>query len=86
MNMNGKLTRAQFDILAALEKAVLLQYDAIPLYAQTACVLYSHRVVLGSSEFINSVIGFGGIQYMTYTMNDAEWAEYCAENNNQLTY
>ena len=76
----------RLDILAALEKAVLLQYDAIPLYAQTACVLYSHRVVLGSSEFINSVLGFGGIQYMTYTMNDAEWAEYCAENNNQLTY
>ncbi len=76
----------RLDILAALEKAVLLQYDAIPLYAQIECVLYSHRIVLGSSEFINSVLGFGGIQYMTYTMNDAEWAEYCAENNNQLTY
>ena len=76
----------RLDILAALEKAVLLQYDAIPLYAQTECVLYSHRIVLGSSEFINSVLGFGGIQYMTYTMNDAEWAEYCSENNNQLTY
>ncbi len=76
----------RLDILAALEKAVLLQYDAIPLYAQTECILYSHRIVLGSSEFINSVLGFGGIQYMTYTMNDAEWAEYCSENNNQLTY
>ena len=76
----------RLDILAGLEKAVLLQYDAIPLYALTSCVLYSQRVVLGSSEYVNSIIGFGGIQYMTYTMNDAEWAEYCAENNNQLTY
>lgn len=73
-------------ILAGLEKAVLLQYDAIPLYALTSCILYSQRVVLGSSEYVNSVIGFGGIQYMTYTMNDAEWAAYCAENNNQLSY
>ena len=76
----------RLDILAGLEKAVLLQYDAIPLYALTSCVLYSQRVVLGSSEYVNSIIGFGGIQYMTYTMNDAEWADYCAENNNQLTY
>ena len=73
-------------ILAGLEKAVLLQYDAIPLFALTSGILYSQRVVLGSSDFVNSVIQFGGIQYMTYTMNDAEWAEYCAENNNQLTY
>ncbi len=73
-------------ILAGLEKAVLLQYDAIPLFALTEGILYSQRIVLGSSEFVNSVIGFGGIQYMTYTMDDAEWAEYCAENNNKLTY
>lgn len=73
-------------ILAGLEKAVLTHYDAIPLYALTSGILYSQRVVLGSPEFINSVINFGGIQYMTYTMNDAEWAAYCAENNNQLTY
>jgi hypothetical protein len=76
----------RLNILAGLERAVLLQYDAIPLFALTSGMLYSHRVVLGSSEFVNSVIEFGGIKYMTYTMNDAEWDAYCKENNNQLTY
>lgn len=73
-------------VLAGMEEALLSHYDSIPVYALTESFLYSHRIVPGSSDFINSIIAFGGIQYMTYTMNDEEWAAYCAENNNNLTY
>ena len=31
-----------------------------------------------------TLIGFGGIQYMTYNYDDAEWADYIA--NNTLEY
>jgi hypothetical protein len=48
--------------------------------------MYSMRTVLGSDEYINSVIGNGGIAYMTYTMDDAEWDKFCEENNYQLPY
>ena len=36
--------------------------------------------VLNATE----LIGFGGIQYMTYNYDDAEWADYIA--NNTLEY
>jgi hypothetical protein len=31
-------------------------------------------------------VGFGGLAGITYTMNDEEWAAYCTEQNNQLSY
>ena len=74
------------EVLAGMEKGLLLNYHIIPMYALTSGTLYSHRIVLGSEEFINSLVGFGGIQFMTYTMDDAEWAAYCAEQGNSLTY
>lgn len=73
-------------VLAAIELAVLDDYDSIPVYNRTMAELYSHRIVLGSPVYLNSLIGYGGVQYMTYTMNDAEWAAYCEENSNNLTY
>lgn len=73
-------------VLAGIEEARLDNWDVVPVYARTSAFLNSHRIVPGSPEFVNSVVQFGGIQYMTYTMNDAEWAAYCEENGNQLTY
>lgn len=74
------------EILAGIEKGLLLNYHIAPMYALTSGSLYSHRIVLGSEEYINSLVQFGGLQYMTYTMDDAEWAAYCAEQGNNLSY
>ncbi len=74
------------EVLAAMEKNLLLNYHVIPLGAYTDAALYSQRVVMPSSEFVNSLVGFGSINQITYTMNDAEWEAYCAEQGNQLTY
>jgi ABC-type transport system substrate-binding protein len=77
-------TRTQ--ILAGMEAAILKTYITVPLYDLNSAGMYSMRTVLGSDEYINSVIGNGGIAYMTYTMDDAEWDAYCADNNYQLPY
>jgi oligopeptide transport system substrate-binding protein len=77
-------TRTQ--ILAGMEGAILKTYITVPLYDLNSAGMYSMRTVLGSDEYINSVIGYGGIGYITYTMDDAEWDAYCAENNYQLPY
>lgn len=74
------------EILAGMEKGLLLNYHMIPIFASSSAALASHRLVYGSEEYINSVVGRGGIQFMTYTMNDAEWAAYCAEQGNSLSY
>jgi oligopeptide transport system substrate-binding protein len=77
-------TRTQ--ILAGMEEAIIESYIAIPLYDLNGAGMYSLRTILGSEEYINSVMGFGGLAYITYTMDDAEWEDYCAENNYQLPY
>ena len=73
-------------ILAGMEKGILEWYGQAVLYYYVGASMYSQRIVLGSEEYINSLVGFGGLPYMTYTMDDAAWAEYCASQNNNLTY
>ena len=48
--------------------------------------LNSQRVIEGSDHYVNSIIGYGGITFRTYSMNDKEWDDYCKENKYQLTY
>lgn len=73
-------------ILAGMEKGILEYYGMAPLAYLNEAVMYSQRIVLGSDTYVNSLVGFGGLRMMTYTMDDDEWAEYCASQNNQLTY
>ena len=87
---NGYYAIAELDvrneILAGMEKGLLLNYHMIPIYSSSGASLASQRIIYGSEEYINSIVGRGGIQYLTYTMNDAEWADYCAEQGNSLSY
>ena len=87
---NGTYAIAELDvrneILAGMEKGLLLNYHMIPIFSSCGASLASHRIVYGSEDYINSIVGRGGIQFMTYTMDDADWAAYCAEQNGQLSY
>ncbi len=73
-------------ILAGIERQILEYYGIIPLSSMTYASLYSQRIVLGSEEYINCLVQYGGLSQITYTMDDAEWEEYCASKNYQLTY
>jgi len=73
-------------ILAQNEKGLLETFTMAPLTYYNSCLLTSQRIIQGSDHFINSLVEFGGIRAMTWTMDDAEWADYCAQNNNQLSY
>ena len=87
---NGYYAIADLDvrneILADMEKGLLLNYHMIPIYSSSGASLASQRIIYGSEEYINSIVGRGGIQYLTYIINDAEWADYCAEQGNSLSY
>ncbi|MGN0778641.1 MAG: ABC transporter substrate-binding protein, partial [Aristaeellaceae bacterium] len=74
------------EILAGMEKGLLLNYHMIPTFSASGASLASYRLVYGSSEYINSIVGRGGIQFITYTMNDADWDAYCAAQGNNLSY
>ncbi len=72
-------------VLAALEGATLEQYMTIPVNADASASLKAMRVKFYTEEYVFGV-GRGGIKYQTYTMNDAEWAAYIAEQGGTLNY
>ncbi len=74
-------TRCAF--LAACEKCFLSYYTTTPVYYRNVASLHSQRVEYPSYQYVMNV-GFGGLAFYTYTMDDAEWADFIA--NNELKY
>ena len=50
-----------------------------------SAALLSQQVYYVVEEY-NPICGRGGIQYLKYNYNDAEWAAYVAENGGELQY
>ena len=72
-------------ILAAIEKAVLSQYNMIPTHNQASATLLGYQLEYGSQEYVYG-LGRGGIQYMTYNYTDEAWDEYVAAQGGILNY
>lgn len=64
-------------ILAEVEKSLLESYCVIPVRTLNSVRMISQRIQEGSDHFINPVVEFGGIRFMQYTMDDAEWNAFC---------
>lgn len=72
-------------IFAACENALLQLYNLIPLIDDASASLKGMQITYYTEDYIYGV-GRGGIKYMTYTMTDAEWAKYVADNGGTLNY
>ncbi len=72
-------------LLAAIEGAVLANYDMIPTHNQASASLLGKQVEYGKQEYVYGV-GRGGIQYMTYNYTDAEWDEYVKSLGGVIDY
>lgn len=70
------------EVMAAIERAILLQYRTIPLYYNMSGTLLSHRLTYETDEYLPQV-GYGKA---IMSMNDEEWAAYVAENGGKLDY
>lgn len=75
----------RLSILAMLEAAVLEDYTSAPLTYGSSATLKGQKIEYYIEEF-NELMGRGGLQYLSYNYDDAEWAAYLAENNGQLDY
>ena len=73
------------EILAGIEKAILLQYNYLPFIEDGSMALLTQKAYYVVEEY-NPVMGRGGIAYLRYAYNDAEWAAYVAECGGELTY
>ncbi len=75
----------RLQLIAALEKAVLTKYYTVPIQNYFSASMLSYKVDYITYEY-NTFMGYGGMKYMTYNYDDAEWAAFVAENNGQLSY
>ena len=86
---SGKFTDADFAtklyITAQMEELYLQKYYRIPLAGTTVSSLLSYQVDYYTEDY-NIMYGFGDLRLMTFNYNDAEWAEYVAEEGGTLSY
>lgn len=86
--MNGKYRATdlgtRLTIFMVMEQSILKNYTVIPFYSEYEDVLYADRIEPGSNVIVNARIKNGGIRYMGYKMDDAEWAKYCMDHNCEL--
>lgn len=74
-------TRCQF--MAGVERGLLAYYTTTPIYYRNVASLTSQKINYAADSYIQ-LVAFGGIPYITYNYDDAEWADYIA--NNTLEY
>ena len=75
----------RLDILAALETAVLEQYDVIPMSEGRTSILWGKQVCCALEEYVFG-LGFGGMKYLTFEYSDREWADYVAACGGVIDY
>lgn len=78
-------SQERFEILAALEGAVLERYELLPLIDDSSAQLKSMKINYATEEYVFGM-EFGGIKYYTYNYTDDEWAAFVAEQGGTLTY
>lgn len=72
-------------ILGALEAEILQAYWAIPVFSRYSANLISYKCDYVSYAY-NTFLGYGGIRYITYHFDDAEWAEFVKGKGGTLNY
>ena len=68
----NKVHNKRLSILAGLEAGILNRFEAVPLVSRASSSLTSLKVNNGTTKYIN-LVGFGGVRFMTFNYDDAEW-------------
>ncbi len=75
----------RLQVLAGLEARILQTYDYIPMMQNAGMHLLSKKLFYVTEEY-NAVMGRGGITYIKYNYDDAEWDAYVKEQGGVLQY
>ncbi|MCR5693098.1 MAG: hypothetical protein K6G74_03920 [Bacilli bacterium] len=73
----------KLNVLAGLEAGIINRYECIPLAARGTSSLLGLKTENASKVYIN-LIGYGGIRFLSFTYDDAEWAKFCSDHGNSL--
>lgn len=71
------------EVLAATEQCFMNWFTTTSLYYRNVASLVSQKGDYAVDNYL-TIIDFGGLEFYTFNYDDAEWAEYIA--NNQLVY
>ncbi len=77
-------SNARLTILSALEEVALKECRSVMLIGDYSGSFLGAKFSQFSKNY-NTFMGFGGIRYMVVEYTDAEWTEFVASNNNDLT-
>jgi oligopeptide transport system substrate-binding protein len=72
-------------ILAAVEGKILSGYSYIPMLQDGSFYLLSQKVRYPTEEY-DPVLGYGGVKYLRFGFDDAEWAKFVKRSGGQLNY
>ena len=75
----------QLAALGAVETAILQAYYSIPVYSRYSASLMGYKTDYISYEY-NTFMGYGGIRYMSYNFDDAEWDAFVQSKGGELNY
>jgi len=75
----------RLSILAMCEEMILQSYDYIPMMQNASMALLTMQAYYVVEEY-NPIMGRGGIAYLKYNYDEAEWAEFVASQNGELSY
>lgn len=75
----------RLEILANFEVAILNTYDYLPMLQDGGMSLLTQQAYYVVEEY-NPIIGRGGITYLKYNYDEAEWAKLLKDNGGELKY
>ena len=73
----------KLNVLAGLEAGIINRFECIPLVARGTSSLLGLKTENASKNYIN-LVGYGGIRFLKFNYDDAEWSKFCSEHNNSL--
>ena len=73
----------KLNVLAGLEAGIINRFECIPLVARGTSSLLGLKTENATKNYIN-LIGYGGIRFLKFNYDDAEWAQFCSEKHNSL--
>lgn len=82
----GQLEEAKrLTLIAALEKEILTQYYTVPIQNSFGASMISYQIEYISRDY-NTFMSYGGVKYMKYLYDDAQWAEQVAAVGGEIDY
>lgn len=79
-------TDTRLNILAALEGSIMKTYNHIPMIQNQGTSLLTQQAYYVTEDYNPILGGRGGIQYLKYEYNEADWAAYVAAQGGELKY